>query len=239
MNRTALTDRYLGAKETVIDRGFASEIDWQDSIDFYGITESDFLGEAAWVILSSGMREATIRRKFPEASKAFLDWRSAKEIILKRHLCYQRALTAFAHEGKIKAILHVAETVADMGFKAVREEIRKRDVAFLQEFPYLGPATSYHLAKNLGLNVVKPDRHLVRVSKTLGFDSPRALCQAIADSTGDKASVVDLVIWRFATIEKAYLAYFGNICPSASNPSRQRQHWFKQPACSTVTILPQ
>jgi hypothetical protein len=58
------------------------------------------------------------------------------------------------------------------------------------------------------LDVAKPDRHLLRVSKALGFKSPQALCSTISDFTGEKVAVVDLVIWRFATIEQDYLAFF-------------------------------
>ena len=66
-----MAERYLEAKETIIDLGFAEEIDWQENLDFSKIWESDFLREMAWVILSSGLREAVIRNKFPEISRAF------------------------------------------------------------------------------------------------------------------------------------------------------------------------
>ncbi len=201
-------ERYLEAKETVIAQGFAAEIDWQDGLDFDDVTESNFLQEAAWVILSSGMRETVIRRKFPAVSKAFLHWRSAKEIVAERRTCRCRCLSVFAHEGKADAILQVAEIVGSIGYEAVREKIQRKGVAFLQEFAYLGPATSYHLAKNLGLNVAKPDRHLVRVSQALGYGSAQELCQAIADLTGERIPVVDLVIWRFATLDRDYVAFF-------------------------------
>ena len=217
VDATNLVEKYLSAKETVIRHGFAAEIDWQDSLCFEDITESDFLRESAWVIFCSGMREATIRGIFPSISDAFLDWRSAQMIVSNRFDCRQRALSAFAHERKVEAVLCVADTVTKMGFEAFREEIRWHNVSFLQQLPYIGPATSYHLAKNLGLDVAKPDRHLVRVSRALGFDSAQKLCQVIADFTGEKVSIVDIVIWRFATLERDYVTFFQ--CPQASKPA--------------------
>jgi hypothetical protein len=67
----------------------------------------------------------------------------------------------------------------------------------LQRFPYIGPVTAFHLAKNLGADVGKPDRHLLRMSERLGFDSVAALCETVAHESGEKAKVVDLVIWRY------------------------------------------
>lgn len=48
---------YLTIKRFVIDAGYASEVDWQADVEFDQTSESDFLREAAWVVLSSGFRE--------------------------------------------------------------------------------------------------------------------------------------------------------------------------------------
>jgi hypothetical protein len=57
--------------------------------------------------------------------------------------------------------------------------------------------TVWHLAKNLGFDAAKPDRHLVRIAEHYGFDHPRAFCTAIAQASSDPVKVVDLVVWRF------------------------------------------
>lgn len=61
----ALAIAYLTAKERIIEAGYAHEIDWQDNRSFKQINESEFLREAAWVVLSSGFRESIVRRVFP------------------------------------------------------------------------------------------------------------------------------------------------------------------------------
>ena len=203
-----LADRYLDAKEAVIRQGYAHEIDWQDSLCFDDVTESDLLREGAWVILSSGMRETVIVDKFPGISAAFFQWDSAKNIVRHTNSCRRKAMDIFGHAGKIGAIIELAARVARDGFGQVIHCIRDEGPAFLQTFSYLGPATSYHLAKNLGLNVVKPDRHLKRVACAVGFDSPDELCETIAAITGEAESLIDLVIWRFATLGNDYLSHF-------------------------------
>ncbi len=98
--------------------------------------------------------------------------------------------------------------MADEGFGKIRAKIASSGVAFLQTFPSIGPITSDHLAKNIGLDLVKPDRHLTRLSQAAGFTSPVDLCRAIADLTGDKLAVIDIVLWRYATIRPDLLHLF-------------------------------
>lgn len=122
--------------------------------------------------------------------------------------CRERGLAAFAHEGKIDAIITIAEQILSGGFKEFRSGIEREGVVFIKQLPYMGPATAYHLAKNVGLDVVKPDRHLLRVTAVAGYESPQALCEDISEMVGDRLAVVDLVIWRFATLCPDYLEHF-------------------------------
>lgn len=213
----ALVRTYLVAKEVVLAAGFADEIDWQDDLSLDQIEERDFLREAAWVILSAGMRESVIRKRFDEISESFLGWESAASIVTNRDICRCRALSLFNHKGKIDAILEVAQHVVLTGYSCVRESLINFGVEYLNRFPFIGPVTCWHLAKNLGLNVVKPDRHLVRISKAVGFNSPLEMCRAIAESSGEKLAVIDIVLWRFATINSAYVETFRSASCDPSN----------------------
>lgn len=203
-----LVDRYVDAKDVIIGEGFESELDWQQELDFAKSEESDFLREAAWVILSSGMQETTIRTKFPEIMTAFLGFNNATDIVDNANQCRADAMESFGHTGKIDAIISMAFRVVMDGFETIKNLTNHYGVKYLQSFDFIGPATSYHLAKNLGLNVAKPDRHLSRVAEVSGFGSVAELCEKISKITGDSVPVVDLVIWRFATIRSDYLLWF-------------------------------
>lgn len=203
-----LFEFYLTARQTVIDMGYVYELDWQDSRDISKLTETEFLTEAAWVILSSGMRETIIRRRFPMVSHAFLDWVSADLITQNRTACEARGIKAFNNPPKIYAIGSLCSKVYTLGFNEILRRMRKIGIQFLQEFEFIGPVTKFHLAKNIGLEVVKPDRHLVRLAKLTEFNSPTQLCQEIANMTGDKLSVVDLTLWRYCTLNNHYGAIF-------------------------------
>lgn len=198
-----LAHAYMDAKRAILDAGFAHEVDWQEQLCVSEVTESAFLAEYAWVAFSSGFREAVLRAKFPALSRAFAEFASAECIWTRRATCRRHALSIFNHPGKIRAVLECSRLVYERGFDSVRSEVAQRGVQFIQELPYMGPVTSLHLAKNIGLNVVKPDRHLVRIAQHSGYHSPLEMCVAIHEMVGDALSVIDLVIWRYATIDPA------------------------------------
>lgn len=203
-----LGEKYMDAKQYVINSGFSCEIDWQEELCFEDLDETTFLKEVAWVILSSGMRESVIRKIFEDISNAFLNWFSSSKIYMYRSLCYNQALIHFNNKPKIQAIIDIATYVHEHGFENVRKNIAKDGIVYLIKFPFIGPATSFHLAKNLGLDVAKPDRHLTRIACNVGYLSVENLCSEISEITGDKLSVVDIVLWRFATLDHKYLDYF-------------------------------
>jgi len=207
--KTRLFESYLYAKEFVISAGFGEEIDWQEDRSFGKIEEGDFLRQAAWVILSSGMREIVIRAKFTGISAAFFNWLNAAIIVRHSTRCRRKALSVFNHTLKIDAIIEISHRVVCDGFEGIRQSIQEHGVEYLRTFPFMGPATALHLAKNLGLDVVKPDRHLLRVAKAACYQSPQEMCREISKRLGEKVSVVDLVIWRFATLNRDYIDHFG------------------------------
>jgi len=191
---------YIDAKLAVLAAGFGPEIVWQRSRPATSLTEAALLREAAWVILSAGMRETVVRSKFPSISTCFFNWESAARIATSRQDCVNAALIHFRHQPKVLAIFTVAQTVYSKGFETVKAEIARSPLAALQQFPYIGPITGYHLAKNLGVHVAKPDRHLSRLALACGYVDAHALCDDIEKFTGDPIDVVDIILWRFATI---------------------------------------
>ena len=193
---------YLSAKETVINAGFDDEIDWQEQVNIDKLNESTFLSESAWVIISTGFREEIARRKFGAITKAFLNWYSAKLILDHRASCRRDALATFANVPKIDGILGIAEEVVALGFEEVHLQVLCRGTDFLQELPFIGPVTACHLGKNLGLPTAKADRHLVRMASKAGYATPQDMCATISGVVGDPIAVVDIVLWRYATLAK-------------------------------------
>jgi len=210
------TSAYNFAKCIVCDDGYFDEIQWQKNLKFENIDESTFLKELSWVIISSGMKEKVARKIFVEITPIFHYWHSAKSITMDSENCRRRAQVVFKHEGKIAAIIDSAKLICARGYRKLKNEIQKSPIDKLLIFPYIGKITSFHLAKNIGLPVAKPDRHLTRIADMAGYDDVQEFCSEISKSSGDTVPVVDIVLWRFATIEKDYLRVLNNVQKQAS-----------------------
>lgn len=204
---------YLRARSEVIDAGYEREMQWQAGRRLEKITESDFLAELAWVILCSGMKVQVIRDKWPAIASAFYGFASAAKIAENPDLCERAALKVFGHKGKIRAIISGARIVdaqaghGGKGFAQLKHLLMTSPdpLGILQEFKFIGKVTRYHLAKNIGLDVAKPDRHLVRIADTTGYSDVQEMCETISRVVGDPVPLVDLVLWRYATLHGDYL----------------------------------
>jgi hypothetical protein len=212
----ALASAYLHAKRAVIAAGYESEVSWQEEACDAPITERRFLSEAAWVVLNAGMRESVIRRVFPRIAAAFAEFTDAASALVAAQLGRRKALRAFRHHGKITAIVDIIRHVDHVGLPEVRRRLTIEGRSYLETLPYVGPVTAYHLAKNLGLNYAKPDRHLSRLAMATGYSDAHTLCSELREILGESVAVIDVVLWRFATLSRDYLQTFLAVASGAT-----------------------
>ncbi len=107
-------------------------------------------------------------------------------------------MDGFSNRRKLLAMADIACIVHERGFEKIRQKLSDVPLDFLAQLPFIGPVTVWHLAKNLGLDVAKPDRHLVKIARDFGYSCVQKFCAEIANSTGDRLAVVDLILWRFS-----------------------------------------
>lgn len=175
-------ERYMDLKREIIARGHADEIDWAETVK--PVADSlTFWREYTWVILNSGMKNQVARKIADKVYPAVEGGGSAA--------------TVFGHKGKCAAIDR-GWREREVWFQTYwRLTTDAAKMEFLRELPWIGGITCWHLAKNLGANVAKPDRHLVRIA---GAEGTHALCERLSNVTGDRIATVDLVIWRAANL---------------------------------------
>lgn len=188
---------YARATDYIVAAGLDHEVAWQRDSNLASVSESMLLREAAWVVLCCGFRESVVRRVFDHISLCFCDWDSAAAIVESYPACYLAAQASFRAKSKLSAIVEIARRVDAIGFDVLKPALIADPIITLRQFPYIGPITVWHLAKNLGFDAPKPDRHLVRLAERLGFTGPKEFCTAIAGTNGEAVKVIDLVIWRY------------------------------------------
>jgi len=200
MNLKSIWDYAL---QYCINKGLTKE-----EMDFYrivpnlqDITNETFLSELAWCVYNAGMKQEVIRKKWPALRKVFFEF-DLYAILVNSCTCLTNALSVFNHFGKNTAVIEAAYKIIDdcpdkeIGFKlAVMTETEILE--YLQTYPFIGNITKYHLAKNLGFDVVKPDRHLVRLAEFLKYGNPDILVSEIKTLTGERKAYIDFILWRW------------------------------------------
>ena len=174
-------EQYIDLKDAIISAGYEKEVDWAESVKVCD-NSTDFFLEFGWVVVNSGMKNQIALKIWEKILIAIQDGKTIA--------------SAFGHEGKSAAIQYVLDNRWGLyeGYIAATDKLE-----YLKFLPWIGDITKYHLAKNLGEDHCKPDRHLTRIAKSFGT-TPDLLCQGLANQTGDRIGTVDLVIWRAANL---------------------------------------
>lgn len=153
------------------------DISWSENLK-PPVDADDFASEAIFVICNSGMKNTI-----------------AVKIFAKVMAAVQGSISAFAvfgHPGKAKAIDTIWRDREALlaGYLAAADKIE-----FCASLPWIGGITKYHLAKNFGADVAKPDVHLQRLADREGVTA-QALCERLAAATGYRTATVDVLLWR-------------------------------------------
>ena len=189
VNNEILLKIYSYVKKEVIKKGFEKEINWYDNIPSLDqISKWFFFREYCWVVLNSGMKNSVAEKIFDTF------WNNG-----------DFNFEAIKHPNKNKSIKEVYAKL-DRYFTNVKNS--KNILKYLETLPHIGPITKFHLAKNLGFNCGKPDRHLERITSFFECSSVQDFCKDVSEISNDKISVVDVVFWRFATLFDNYIEIF-------------------------------
>lgn len=153
------------------------DIAWSENLK-PPVDADDFASEAIFVICNSGMKNTIAVKIFAKVMAAIQGGISA--------------FAVFGHPGKAKAIDLIWRTRDELlaGYTAATDKIE-----FCASLPWIGGITKYHLAKNFGADVAKPDVHLQRLADREGVTA-QSLCERLAAATGYRTATVDVVLWR-------------------------------------------
>lgn len=169
-------DLFLRVLDALGDQG-EEDVAWAESARAPRTAEG-FAQEAVFVICNSGMRHTVAVGIFRRCMTALYAGTAVSAV--------------FRHPGKVAAIEQIWRERAALfdAYFAAPDRL-----AFLEGLPWIGGITKYHLAKNFGADVAKPDVHLQRLADREGC-SAQALCERLAGETGLRVAAVDTVLWR-------------------------------------------
>lgn len=176
---------YERVRDRLLVLGYGEDYEWAQGVGLPNNPE-DLVREYVWVVLNSGMKHTIARKIMDRVWPCVVAGGSAS--------------TVFGHRGKAAAIdsvwahrkIHYVNFVGACGRT---DSTAENILAWCDSLPWIGPITKYHMAKNLGADVAKPDRWLVRLAAIDG-ETVAALCSRLAIATGDRIASVDVVLWR-------------------------------------------
>lgn len=181
MSKDFILAYYQRCKKRVIDSGYQHEIDAVEKRHFSDCTAKKFLSQFAYVVLNTGMKNQVAEKMF-------------------KRLCEEGVKTV-NHKQKQLAIIFVQNKYEELFQELQQQNTDEKKIAFLETLPFIGQITKYHLARNLGIDCAKPDRHLVRLAYHFDFQGDvHAMCKFIHDKTGERIGTIDVILWRNANL---------------------------------------
>ena len=178
LKRSQLLTYFRNASVVVHIEGYKEEVDYVRGLSFEKCTPEHFFEQYAWCVLNAGMKEQIARK------------------IWERYLDKLDPLV-IGHLGKREAI---ERGLLEYGIWFEELKHSKDPVQYLETLPWIGPITKYHLARNIGFDCVKPDRHLVKLAARFGYPTPLEMCIDIQKSCSERLGVIDVILWRYCNL---------------------------------------
>lgn len=169
--------RFGKLEQAVKEAGFESDTIWAEQLG-PPVSAEQFASEAVYVILNSGMKNTIAISLFERCMDRLRSGKTVRRV--------------FRHSGKARAISTIWKNRQQL---FANFSIAEDKVEFCASLPWIGPVTSYHLAKYLGVDLPKPDVHLVRIARRDRMSVDR-LCRRLANLTGYRIATVDTILWR-------------------------------------------
>lgn len=172
---------YWQLKKEIELLGYADEIRYLENIGKRKLSSAELVCEYALIVITGGMN----------APITDISWHDKVMRVLKSGASFHALLR---HKGKAEVIKQCWEERKALFqmFKEVSHDAT-RAVNFCHSLPWIGNATKYILAQNLGIDCAKPNIGFVRFGSTY-VELPENICGQLADESGDRIATVGFVL---------------------------------------------
>lgn len=169
--------RFQRLLRAVEQAGYDDDAIWSEKLG-PPASADQFAEAAAYVIVNSGMKYEVAQGIYERCLKALHAGKPVRKV--------------FGHPGKARAIDGIWARRSEL-FEAFLQADDKLD--FCASLPWVGPVTKYHLAKDFGIDVAKPDVHLARLALKDKTTVAR-MCARLSRRSGFRIATIDTILWR-------------------------------------------
>lgn len=211
-----LEDSLKSNYEKVTQKSFEKEYQWARNLVFDEKTDDWYFDTLKFIAFYSGFKAGTVTNKTDVINKHFSDFRTVANYGNEDIDRIMSDLEMIRHKRKIEGVIENAKAIVEIiededygsvqkyieSFKPNKSKARLKDFYNIlrSKFAYLGDVTAFHFMMEIGLDVVKPDRVLVRIFKRLRLiDDEKQYFELIeharnfSKATGEKIRYIDLV----------------------------------------------
>ena len=190
--------------EAFVRENFPEDLEWSERIihtSIKDITKQWFYSEYAHCVYCSGFNVRIVWMKSDALREAYYDYDPVK-VAANPDEVRRKAMkkTCIRNKRKVDAIIKAAPIINQLEWPGFLYKARGNFNVF-KTLPYIADVLKYHLARNIGFNVIKPDVHIKRLAKYYGLD-PFKMCDMLSESTGLPRHTVDSILWRAAQQKK-------------------------------------
>ena len=134
-----------------------------------------FANECAYVILAGGFSQKTAKKIHKTICENLL-----------RGACADDLLKLFNNKNKINAIYKIWQNRKNLCDEYYAQKTVDDKLKFLQSLPHIGKITANHLARNLGVDIVKYDIWIQRLGIAFAMQSPGFRVQSLVVADNQK-----------------------------------------------------
>ena len=180
---------------------YKHEIDRASSVEWEKIDPDTFFKEYIWVVHATGFSAKAVTKFIEKLHAAYGSYG-----ILSQDKEFQRLpeiLKICNNISKAKAVRKTAclinEGILLEGWDSWKRS-RLDNVDKLDDLPFIGPITKYHLGRNIGmLDCIKPDLHLVRLADYWKFSDAIDMIKSMNQNHDYQLGIADMIAWYYAS----------------------------------------
>jgi len=189
----SLEEYYAHAHRMCEDK-YSKMLDYYRRLKLDHVTPETFWWEYVWCVYASGFNAKVLTKLFPDLQDALGMW-----YLLSMEDRWYHVAPLFSNVRKYNACRKTAQLLASYDSWDLFKQDHLQNTESMRKLAYIGSITCYHLARNLGMDAVKPDLHLVRLADHFGWPDPETMCHYLSGLYEERLGVVDLILWIAAS----------------------------------------
>ncbi|MCK4265906.1 MAG: DNA-3-methyladenine glycosylase I [Thermoplasmata archaeon] len=193
--------------EVWVRENFPEDLEWSERIihtDLKDVTKQWFYNEYVHCVYCAGFSVRIVRMKQDALREAYYDYDPVK-VAANPEEVRRKAMrkACIRNKRKVDATIKAAGIINKLEWPEFLYQV-KENINLLKILPYIADVLKFHLARNIGFNLIKPDVHIKRLAKYYGLD-PFEMCEMLSEKMGLPRHTVDSVLWRAAQQKKVPL----------------------------------